>query len=146
MESLLSYYTLGSIDTFKVHVELLRFVSAEEPCQARIELKFTPQPTDPSRFQGQLLQAVLSVQGFSQKTREEERIFAAEVGINAIYRPIGTDPGFDVFNRAHTSLTRQLLPLLQRRVVALLSEVGLQHIQLPIDLVHAETEKPTALH
>lgn len=148
MESLLSYYTLAAIETLKLSVDVIRHLPSEQPCQARIELKFTPQmPNDPSKTQGQLLQVRLSVVGLPQSGREDERFFTLEILINAHYRPQGTDPGFDIFNRAHTSLTRQLLPLLQRRAVALLMEVGLNQIHLPMDLVHAEAEvKPSAYH
>lgn len=148
LESLLSYYTLSAIETLKLSIEIIRHLPAEQPCQARIELKFTPQvPNDASKNQGQMLQVKLSVVGLPQSGREEERFFILEILINALYRPQGTDPGFEIFNRAHTSLTRQLLPLLQRRAVALLTEVGLHQIHLPIDLVHAGVEvKPSAYH
>lgn len=148
LESLLSYYTLNAIETLKLSVEIIRHLPPDQPCQARIELKFTPQvPNGPAKNQGQLLQVRLSVLGLPQSGREEERFFTLEILINAHYRPQGTDPGFDIFNRAHTSLTRQLLPLLQRRAVALLTEVGLHQIHLPIDLVHAEIDaKPSAYH
>ena len=148
MESLLSYYTLSAIETLKLSVEVIRHLPAEQPCQARIELKFTPQmPNDPAREQGQLLQVRLFVVGLPQSGREDERFFTLDIIINAHYRPQGTDPGFDIFNRAHASLTRQLLPLLQRRAIALLMEVGLHQIHLPMDLVHADAEvKPSAYH
>jgi len=148
LESLLSYYTLAAIETLKLSVEIIRHLPSEQPCQARIELKFTPQVlNDPARAQGQMLQVKLSVVGLPQTGREDERYFTLEILINAHYRPQGTDPGFEIFNRAHTSLTRQLLPLLQRRAMALLTEVGLHQIHLPIDLVHADVEvKPSAYH
>jgi hypothetical protein len=162
MENLLSYYVLSGITTRKLEAELHRAIPTDVPCQARIELKLTPlAPTAApagnlvfaeslrvSETQGQSLQAHLFVTGLpTGSSRNEDRFFTLSVLIHAHYRPQGTEPGFEVFNRAHTSLTRQVLPLLAQRAMHLMHDIGIHHVQLPLDLVHAEAElKPSSYH
>ena len=158
MSSLLDAYSLVNIELLKLGAELHRSMPPTEHCQARIELKLSPQaPIDDSVSQiGQIMNARLGVLGLPPNGREEDKLFTLEVVINAIYRPlldqfgdpIG-DVSFDAFTRGHTSLTRQLFPILERRAHQLLLELGISHIRLPMDLVHeppAESAVRPAYH
>ena len=157
--SLLDQYSLVSVEVTRVLAELHRPVPASEQCQARIELKLSPQAPvgDLAKLGGHVLHARLSVIGLPGNGHEEQKLFSLEVAINALYRPavdrfgqnIG-DTSFEHFNRAHTGLTRQIFPLLERRAQQLLSELGLFHIRLPLDLLPeadaAPGEAPVAYH
>lgn len=153
MNSLLDAYTLFNIEMLKLSAELHRSMPASEHCQARIELKLSPQaPVADSVSQvGQIMNVRLSVLGLPPNGREEDKLFTLEVAMNAIYRPlldqfgqpIG-DVSFEAFNRGHTSLTRQLFPILERRAHQLLLELGISHIRLPMDLVHEQLHETAA--
>lgn len=157
--SLLDQYSLVSVEVTRILAELHRPVPASEQCQARIELKLSPQAPvgDLAKLGGHVLHARLSVIGLPGNGHEEQKLFSLEVAINALYRPavdrfgqnIG-DTSFEHFNRAHTGLTRQIFPLLERRAQQLLSELGLFHIRLPLDLLPeadaAPGEAPVAYH
>ncbi len=152
MSTLLDAYTLVNIETLKLGAELHRNMPASEHCQARIELKLSPQaPIADSELQiGQIMNARLNVLGLPSNGRENDKLFTLEVVINAIYRPLLDqfgqpvgDVSFDAFNRGHTSLTRQLFPILERRAHQLLLELGISHIRLPMDLVHEAPNQST---
>jgi hypothetical protein len=153
MTSLLNIYTLVTLETTRLLAEVHRVLPTTEHCQARIELKLSPQlPVADSVMQiGQIMHARLGVVGLPPNGREEEKLFTLEVAMNAIYRPLLNQQGqplgdisFEAFNRGHTSLTRQLFPVLERRAHQLLLELGLSHIHLPIDLVHEPLDESAA--
>ncbi len=158
MSSLLDAYSLVNIEMLKLGAELHRSIPPTEHCQARIELKLSPQaPIADSVSQiGQIMNARLGVLGLPPNGREEDKLFTLEVVINAVYRPLVDqfgdplgDISFDAFSRGHTSLTRQLFPILERRAHQLLLELGISHIRLPMDLVHeppAESSVRPAYH
>jgi hypothetical protein len=153
IENLLEHYFLAGVEMLKVSAELLRAMAPNEHCQARIELKLSPQvPTgDSVQRIGQVIQARLSVVGLPPNGKEEEKRFIVEVILNAIYRAnenFATDIGFERFNQSHTSLTRQLFPMLERRATLALQELNLGHIRLPLDLMHqnAEPERQASYH
>jgi hypothetical protein len=150
--NLLDIYTLANVETLKLAAELHRGVSPNEQCQARIELKLAPQtPVGDSLSQlGYVINTRLFVLGLPPNGREEEKLFTIDVVMNAIYRPIidsyGSalgDLSFEQFNAGHTALTRQLLPILERRAHQMLLELGLTHIRLPMDLVHENNPAPS---
>ncbi len=151
MSTLLDAYTLVNIEMLKLGAELHRTMPPSEHCQARIELKLSPQtPIADSVSQvGQIMNARLGVLGLPPNGREEDKLFTLEVVINATYRPLVDqfgnpigDVSFDAFSRGHTSLARQLFPILERRAHQLLLELGISHIRLPLDLVHEHSSEP----
>ena len=159
MSNLLDQYSLISVDVTRVLAELHRAVPASEQCQARIELKLSPQAPigDLAKLGGHVLHARLSVIGLPGSGHEEQKLFSLEVAVNALYRPVLDrfgqtvgDTSFEHFNRAHTHLTRQIFPILERRAQQLLSELGLFHIRLPLDLLPepdtAVADAPMAYH
>jgi hypothetical protein len=154
MRSLLEEYTLINVEFTKLSGELHRTVSANEHCQARIELKLSPQQPTPESGQNLapfVLQAKLAVLGLPPNGRESDKLFSLELAANALYQPILNqhghaigDPQFSAFNARHTDLTRQVFPILERRAHLLLLELGIGHIRLPMDLVHLAQEEPPA--
>lgn len=156
--NLLDVYALSTLEPTRILIELHRPVAASEQCQARIELKLSPQPPsgELSKLGGHVLHARLSVVGLPSSGHEEQKLFTLEVAVNALYRPaldrfgqaVG-DTSFENFNRGHTGLTRQLFPILIRRAQQLLSEMGLFHIRLPLDLqpeITSTSPEATAYH
>ncbi len=141
--NLLDYYLLTGVDLIKVSAELFRALNANDPCQARIELKLTPQApvNDSLQRVGHIITARLNVLGLPPGPEQDDRYFAIEVILNAAYKThayVDQDLGFEVFNQHHTSLTRQLLPILERRATLALQELNLAHIRLPYDLSPVE--------
>jgi hypothetical protein len=65
----------------------------------------------------------------------KDLVFKALVGFEAMYQQVSGDP-VDIaeFTANHASLTRQLYPLLQQELRALMFRVGLEDIRLPFDL------------
>lgn len=147
-ENLLDFYALAGVELIKVSAELQRPLPPDQHCQARVELKLTPQvPQGDSALRfGQVIHVRLLVTGLPSSGREEEQLFSLEVALNAIYRPHNEDPGFELFHRAHTSLTRQLFPIVERRASLLLMELGLPQVRLPMDIVHSDLARVTAYH
>jgi hypothetical protein len=147
MINLLDHYVLSSIDFLKLSAELFRALNPSDPCQARIELKLSPQApvNDSVQKVGQIIFARLTVVGVPPQAPESERYFAVEIAMNAAYRIhhyVERDLGFELFNQHHTSLTRQLLPILERRATQALQELNLAHIRLPYDLSPTEPDMP----
>lgn len=136
--SLLSEFALVGAQLVKLSGELLRPTPVHDPCQARVELNLTPQPPDgPGAIPGGYVVAVrFSCVGLPSSGREDERLFTLEIVLNAAYRQErGAPVDFAEFQRHHTSLTRQLFPLMQVHASRLLAELGLAQIRLPHDLL-----------
>lgn len=140
--SLLSEFALVGTQLIKLGAEILRPVPANDPCQARVELNLTPQPPDgPGAIPGGFVVAVrFNCVGLPPNGREDERLFVLEVMLNAAYRQeLGTPLEFAEFQRHHTSLTRQLFPIMHLHASRLLGELGLGQIRLPQDLLAQTT-------
>jgi hypothetical protein len=142
--NLLDFYTLMRLEPFKVAAEIFRPARPNEQTDARVELKLSPlQPSVPNDLPPGVcvMQARLHVLGIPPGEPETQRLFEVDIAFNALYQP-NTDArgkplaelSFQTFCDAHGSLTRQLLPMLERRASALLAELGLHHIRLPMDL------------
>lgn len=137
-DSLLHRYALVGTQLVKLAAELVRQQPAQEGCQARVELNLTPQPPDaPGGQPGHVVMAVrFQCVGLPASGREDERLFTLDIILNAMYRQERGEPvDFPTFQRLHTSLTRQLFPLLHVHASRLLAELGLHHIRLPHDLL-----------
>jgi hypothetical protein len=157
--NLLEFYTLMRLEPFKVSAEIFRPARLNEQTDARVELKLSPlQPSVPNDLPAGvcIMQARLHVLGVPPNEGESQRLFELDIAFNALYQPnidnrgqFNAELSFQTFCDAHGSLTRQLLPILERRASALLAELGLHHIRLPIDLAppKADVEAPsTAYH
>jgi hypothetical protein len=151
--NLLDFFSLMRVEQFKVAAELFRPQRANEHTDARVELKLSPlQPAVPEELPPgvYIMQARLHVQGLPPNEPESNKLFELEVAINALYQPIRdtrgqalADVSFQTFCAAHASLTRQILPILERRASQLLMDLGLHHIRLPLDLVQPPVDLDT---
>jgi hypothetical protein len=147
--NLLEYFSLAGYQVVKIGGELFRQVPQSEHCQARVELNLTPQaPDGPAQFPGGFVIAVrFGVLGLPPFGAEDERLFALEVILNAAYRQeLGAPIEFHEFQQHHTSLARQLFPLLQSHARQLLDTLGLQQVRLPIDLFTRPDLPPPQVH
>lgn len=136
--NLLADFALVGTQVVKLGAELFKPLPPNEACQARVELNLTPQPPEgPGAMQGGfVILARFGCVGLPASGREDERLFALEVVVNAAYRQERGDPiAFAEFQRHHISLTRQLFPLLQLHATRLLADLGLTQIRLPHDLL-----------
>lgn len=149
--NLLNHYSLALVEYLKLSAELQRVKGAEEEAQAKVELKLTPiAPVGDSFAQfGHILQANLNVQGYGQSSANN-LLFVVEVRLNACYRPMQAHDRasreFDRFQRHHGSFTRQIFPLLHAKANELLTQLGVNYLRLPFDLIESEsvpTEKET---
>ena len=143
--SLLSEFALVGAQLVKLAGEILRPTPTTDPCQARVELNLTPQPPDgPGAIPGGYVVAVrFNCVGLPSSGREDERLFTLEIVLNAAYRQErGAHVDFAEFQRHHTSLTRQLFPIMQLHASRLLADLGLSQIRLPHDLLTNTAEEP----
>jgi len=147
--NLLDFFVLAGVHVVKIGGELFRPIPNLEQCQARVELNMTPQPPDgPGAFPGGFVVAVrYGVLGTPPFGRDDERYFGLEVIVNAAYRQeLGEPISFAAFQEHHTSLTRQLFPLLYSYAQRALGELGLCQIRLPLDIFPRPQEVPTSVH
>ncbi len=134
--NLLDQFILQHVQISVLRSELVR-VSCEPGMQeAKVELNLTPRVMEPD--QDSLLPSYqVSAQLDCDSVSEEEDgpAFKAIVGIEAVYQQISGDPmDLTEFTSQHVVLARQLYPLLQQEMRALLARMGLSQIQLPFDL------------
>ena len=106
------------------------------PQEARVELNLTPRPmkTDTGgALPAYLVNARLTCSGGGDKQTGPQ--FTAKVGFDIIYQQTsGEAVDIAQFSTNHASLTRQIYPLMQQELRALLSRLGLEQIHLPFDL------------
>ena len=81
-----------------------------------------------------------------------EPLFKVVMVVHAAYRQHAGEPvNFEAFSQNHTSLVRQLYPLVHQQVKPVLQQLGLANINLPYDIVNQKpvqhaTETPSVLH
>jgi len=153
--NLLDLFVLQHIQVSELHAELIR-VSKEGGTQdAKVELNLTPRllKTDAGvALPAYQVSARLSCRGGTEN--QPGPIFTAQAAFEALYQQTSGEP-MDIaqFTSNHSSLTRQLYPLLQHELRGLLSRLGLEQIHLPYDLasrmqttVGEPMRVPSALH
>jgi len=134
--NLLDHFVLQHVQVSELHAELLR-VSKEGGTQdAKVELNLTPRllKTDTGgSLPAYQVSARLSCRGGTEN--QPGPVFAAQVAFEALYQQTSGEP-MDIaqFTTNHSSLTRQLYPLLQHELRALLNRLGLEQIHLPFDI------------
>ncbi len=144
--NLLDHFILQHCQVSLLHGELLR-VSREGAMQdAKVELNLTPRLMEmdsgdklPSY---QVSARLICVGGASEKTGPA---FNAKVGLETVYQQTSGQP-IDIsdFTNHHSTLARQLYPLLAQELRGLLTRMGLSNIQLPFDL-NSGSKKITVL-
>lgn len=141
--NLLDQFVLSSTQLLGVHAELKRHAPQDQVIHAKVELKLSPQERHSQEVQGEHQIGIeAKVLGFCGSEASADRIdvFAIEVKRLANYRQFrGQALDFATFSEHHASLARQLYPLVHTQMMDLLRQLGLGHVNLPIDLAHAES-------
>jgi len=141
--NLLDQFVLAKTEVLGVHAELKRHAPQDQVIHAKVELKLSPQERHAQEVPGEQQIAIeAQVSGFCGSEAMDDRvdIFFIEVKRLANYRQFqGQTIDFATFSENHASLARQLYPIVQAQIIDLLRDLGLGHVNLPIDLPHAES-------
>ena len=134
--NLLDHFILQHVQVSILKSELVRVTREAGMHDAKVELNLTPrvlEPDEDTHLPSYQVSARLKCESGSED--EDGPAFNASVGIEAIYQQTSGEP-LDVheFTNHHSTLARQLYPLLQQEMRGLLSRMGLSQIQLPFDL------------
>ncbi len=144
--NLLDYFILQHCQVSLLQGELLRVSRQGAMQDAKVELNLTPRLMEmdsgdklPSY---QVSARLICIGGASEKTGPA---FSAKVGLETVYQQTSGHP-IDIsdFTNHHSSLARQLYPLLAQELRGLLTRLGLSNIQLPFDL-NSSSKKITVL-
>ena len=134
--NLLEHFILQHVQISVLKSELVRLTRDAGMHEARVELNLSPrmlEPDEESHLPSYQVSARLECE--SRSDDDEGPAFNALVGLEAIYQQTSGQPvDVNEFTSHHSSLARQLYPLLQQEMRGLLSRMGLSQIQLPFDL------------
>ncbi len=134
--SLLDHFILQHCQVSLLQAELLR-VSREGSMQdAKVELNLTPRLMEMDSGQNlpsyQVSARLNCIGGGADNMGPA---FSAKVALETVYQQISGHPiDISEFTHHHSSLARQLYPLLAQELRGLLTRMGLTNIQLPFDL------------
>lgn len=149
--NLLENFALSHTQITRLHADLKQAVPENQAFSAKVELKLTPRPV-PSPGDHPLpvyqVTARLLCRGFKETDAAgDEPMFTVELVLQAAYRQIGGEPlDFEAFSSSHTTLTRQLYPLIHHQLQPILKQFGLNQVRLPYDLVNAPAEQGPEPH
>ena len=141
--NLLDHFALFSTQIIKLHAELLQSFRLEDTIQARVEIKLTPGKlaVEVKGMPGYQVGVRLACDGIKMVEDKEVKIFNIECLLNAGYRQLSGAPiSFEQFSQHHTSLTRQLYPIIHHQLIPVLSQLGLHNVRLPQDIIQAPPE------
>ncbi len=145
--NLLDVLGLSNTQVVRLRAELHQPVVVDRHVHAKVEIKISPGDS-PSGTEGKPEFQVgcrVSCEGIVAEGEKEKPLFSMECVMNAAYRQLRGEPiSAEVFSANHTSLTRQLYPLLHHHLQTLISQLGLSNIRLPQDLVQLEAKSITA--
>ncbi len=147
--NLLESFVLFNTQIVKLHAELTRGIGPQDVLQARVEIKLSPgqmqaEPGGAARYQ---VGVRLLCDGSMTEEGESKPAFSIECVLNAGYRQFQGEPiSFEEFSKHHTTLTRQLYPLIHQQLVPLLSQLGIPSVRLPQDIVQDAQAKPPQIH
>jgi hypothetical protein len=134
--NLLDSFVLQHLQPTVLKVEVLNMVKDTGTQEAKVELSLAPRmvKTD-SGDELPAYQVTARLSCRSGAAGKDQPVFKAQVGFEAVYQQVSGEP-VDIaeFTANHASLTRQLYPLLQQELRALMNRVGLEQIRLPFDL------------
>jgi hypothetical protein len=138
--NLLDRFVLHHLQLTLLKVEVIKVVTDPGTQEAKVELNLSPrliQADSGESLPSYHVSARLACRSGPKGAAEggKEASFKAQVGFEAVYRQVSGEP-VDIaeFTANHASLTRQLYPLLQQELRALMTRVGLEQIRLPFDL------------
>jgi hypothetical protein len=134
--NLLDHFVLQHVQVSELHAELVKVSKEAGTHDAKVELNLTPRlmKTDTGgKLPAYQVSARLSCRGGAES--QPGPLFTAQVGFEVIYQQFSGEP-LDIaqFSANHSSLTRQLYPLLQHELRGLLNRLGLEQIHLPFDI------------
>jgi hypothetical protein len=134
--NLLDYFTLQHCQISQLQGELLRVAREGAMQDAKVEMNLTPRLIEmdsgdklPSY---QVSARLICIGGAGG---ESGPAFKAKVGMETVYQQLSGEPlDISEFTNHHSSLARQIYPLLAQELRGLLTRMGLTNIQLPFDL------------
>lgn len=134
--NLLDKFVLQHVQVSLLKAKLIHVSKDPGAQKAKVELNLTPRviETDGAdKLPSYQVSARLTCKGGAEN--ESGPKFMAQVGFEVIYQQMDGEPiDFSAFTAHHSSLTRQLYPLLQQELRMLLVRLGLEQIHLPFDL------------
>jgi hypothetical protein len=134
--NLLDKFVLQHVQVSLLKARLIHVSKDPGAQKAKVELNLTPRmiETDSSgKLPSYQVSARLTCKGGAENDSGPK--FMAQVGFEVIYQQIDGEPvDITAFTANHSSLTRQLYPLLQQELRMLLVRLGLEQIHLPFDL------------
>ena len=137
-DELFRMLSLDSLSMSSVQAHLTQGgVKRDTECNAHVEFQLTPSAVDGANPPQFALQIRLSCNGTPVRNASKGRLFELEIKALAIYRQTSADPvPLNDFSANHTVFARQVFPALAMRAQALLEQLGLHSIRLPLDLPH----------
>jgi len=143
--NLLELFAMRHTQVSHLEVALQEVIPPDQRVQAKVELNLTPRElkTNPNdggtAFQ---VTARMQCQGFAENqdaaaaAEKAEPIFKVLLVMHVAYRQYqGEAMSFQQFSQNHTSLARQIYPLVHQQIKPILQQLGLHTINLPYDLV-----------
>jgi hypothetical protein len=134
--NLLERFVLHHLQPTVLKAEVVKMVKDFGTQEAKVELSLAPRMLKAdSGDELPAYQVTARLSCRSGAKGKDEPVFKAQVGFEAVYQQVAGEP-VDIaeFTANHASLTRQLYPLLQQELRALMNRVGLEQIRLPYDL------------
>ncbi len=137
-DELFRMLSLDSLSISSVQAHLMQGgVVRDTECNAHVEFQLTPSAVDGANPPQFALQIRLSCNGTPVRGANKARLFELEIKALAIYRQTSADQvPLNDFSANHTVFARQVFPALAMRAQALLEQLGLHSIRLPLDLPH----------
>ena len=139
MINLLERFSLTHTQITQLHAELKGAVPEGQAFNAKVELKLSPRevetPGTESEMPSYQVTARLICRGFRSREESSEPLFLVEMVLQAVYRQVAGEPvDAETFTQNHTSLTRQLYPIIHHQLKPIFKQFGLDQVKLPYDL------------
>ncbi|NIM70801.1 MAG: hypothetical protein GTN86_09495 [Xanthomonadales bacterium] len=134
--NLLNLFILQHVQLSVLHAELSRSKGVPETRDAKVELNLAPAALGAaSDAQLPAYQVSARLNCEAEAEAGETPVFRATVGLEAVYQQQRGEPvDLMTFAGDNASLARQLYPMLQQEMRALLHRMGVTGTQLPFDL------------
>jgi hypothetical protein len=144
--NLLESFAMRHTQVSHLEVSLKEVIPPDQRVQAKVELNLTPRELKTNPSDGGTAYQVtarMQCQGFAEGQESGagadtsvEPLFKVLLVMHVAYRQFqGVALSFQQFSQHHTSLARQIYPLVHQQVKPILQQLGLHTINLPYDLV-----------
>lgn len=146
MENLLEKFALAHTQLVRLNGQIHRSTAAGEGLNTQVELKLAPGQL-PSESGGNAFQLAVTL-SCTGRDAKHQPVFELECVLNAIYRQMsGDNVTYETFAENHSTLVRQLYPLIHHQLRPVLAQFGLHQVQLPHEIVYRQGEaRPEQLH